>query len=134
MYKGWDVHAYTSILLEIIQNNPEYMFIETISQELFDQTLNDITQYVRSNKAQSTLNSMKQLYDPILKGYFDPELQNLNIPLLLYHTWNLVKHFNDNSIYNGFDELLTDIGNTCIQGHSHRLLFYYIGLTNQYII
>jgi hypothetical protein len=62
-------------------------------------------------------------------GYFDNDLANVNVSRLLLETWSLIKDLKDHSIYHGFEEILDDIRDTCLQGQSHRLFAYWIALS-----
>lgn len=55
-------------------------------------------------------------------GYEDGALGGLNITRLLEAVWLEVSRINENSTYNLFVETLSDIGSTCPEGDSHRLL------------
>ena len=42
--------------------------------------------------------------------------------------WQAVKAAHDDSVYAGFAEILRDVGKTCVQGDSHRLLSYWVAI------
>lgn len=126
MYRGWDVHAYTQDFNETLTEEQKQLFSQPVdSLEVNAMMLEMIDRFPGGNKA---LNKMWKRYQPSKGGYHDPDLDNLNVIKICEVVWFKVKSLNDNSIYKIFEEILKDIGGTCIQGDSHRLLMLYYAL------
>ena len=65
-------------------------------------------------------------------GYIlDPELPKVNSAMILVLIWDQIK--DDTVLCKHFSETLKQIGNTCIQGISHRLIIDYVALYNDMI-
>lgn len=128
--KGWNVHAYSKTYNTFLgkQKNLLDSLKSPIDPNIFNKTLFEITERYKDQKIKNVLNKFKSRYNIAIKGYRDPDLHNLNVAFLLYVTWNKVKELNDNSIWELFHECLLDIGMTCLQGDSHRLLNIYSSL------
>lgn len=129
---GWDVHAYTAQYNQFMQQEGIQFAspIEADEWVVLVKQLRD--QYSQKPIAIVAIDKMHGRYNPVNKGYFDADLQTsrgpCNVARLLFDTWTLVKSKNDQSVFSGFGEMLEDIGSNCVQGDSHRLLGYYIGL------
>lgn len=123
--QGTDIHAYTiqfqTILDEVQETLKHYDLC--IHDEEFEELIS-----VMKNKYGN-----KPAFNNIQRSYsngriIDPQLPGLNIALLLKVLWLLLCEVNDESIYAHFQETLDMIGETCIQGVSHRLCYDYIVL------
>lgn len=114
-YHGYDVHAYTPLLQNLVKklnlsNDP-------INNDEFQQLLTDLI-----NKYGETIspciNNIKRCY--YHDGYIhDSELPDINFALIL------------KDLYKNFDEVLLretleEVGSTCLQGLTHRLLVLYL--------
>ena len=124
MHKGWNVHAYTRDLLGQLQEVP---FFGRIDQREAHACLAEI-RAATSPACRLALDKIKQRYKAQNGGYFDPQLRNLNIILLLRTLFREIRHVDDPSMWNLFEQALIDTGNTCAQGDSHRLALLYIAL------
>lgn len=133
MYKGWDVHAYSTQYREFMQREG-LTFSRPVVQHVWDRLIRELkTEYSYLPAALVAIDKMDKRYDKELKGYFDADLAtsdgNCNVARLLLDTWhaiNATDNKEDKSVLNGFGEILSDIGTHCVQGDSHRLLNYYI--------
>lgn len=127
-YRGWDVHAYSREYRQIAHKVSQHIprFIDTDTHTQLIQALKG--RYGNNSLALQAIDKMAKRYHPQNRGYFDPDLGNLNVTSLLYATWMSVLEANHPSTYKGFGEILSDIGGTCVQGDSHRLLAYYAAL------
>lgn len=128
-YHGWDVHSWTSDLRDLLDQQPEFECRFRVSMHLFDQCLQEIFE-MYGEGVKPVLEKMRGRYKPIEGGYYDMDLvgKRVNVAHLLVRVWTLVKRINDESIYKWFKETLDDIGLTCLQGDSHRLMFFLVGL------
>jgi len=126
-YKGWDVHAYTQEWLPIVKKH-KAVLATPIGEEEFKMLLEHITKAYAPNNLPA-LTKMARLYHPKQGGYLDSQFDNINVARLLAETWAAVKHINDSAIFNGFKEILVDVGTHCVQGDSHRLFAYWIAIT-----
>lgn len=123
IYLGWDVHRNTPFFKEVM---PKYRecFPERITLKEHILTIGELEQKYGPLPA---IAKMRQRFQEKDGGYRCPDLK-VNIAAVLQETWNLVKKVNDPSIFAGFGEILRDVGTTCVQGDSHRLISYYIPL------
>jgi len=123
IYNGYNIHNYTKQLLEVV---PKYFnddFKYEVKQDKWNSVMSKISQRF-SNKI-ALMNIQKNFKNGKI---VDPQVQNINFAIVLISVWNQVK---DNSILcKHFFETLKQIGNTCIQGISHRLMIDYIALYN----
>ena len=126
MYKGWDVHFHTGDLREALKDRT---FATFIAKECHERMMAELLErYETVPQAAVAILKMKGRYREEVGGYLDPDL-GLNVTAILDETWATVKQFaEDESVLRGFGEILADVGTTCIQGDSHRLLFYLLGL------
>ena len=124
-YKGWDVHAYTPQMKEVVK---EIQLVDKLSPIVHEQMIQEIKgKYTSKPQALIAISKMNSRYSAEIQGYIDPDI-GINVSALLHLTWRRVKEINDDSLYNAFAETCAEIGNTCIQGDSHRLLFFCMAL------
>ena len=139
-HRGYDVHAWTSTIREVL---PEVKTIikqyqaEQVDQDTWNLLLTDIQDYYNqaewiqsSDLARMfpawkhllaiTLHSFKRNWQP--GGYLDCQLDCINICCLVVCGWNLAKSIGQFGT-RIFLETLIEVGQTCIQGHSHRLIW-----------
>jgi hypothetical protein len=116
IYLGDDVHAYTPQVREVAQK-----YIPTLDPLLSDSEFSTLlTELERFYGPKPVYTNFRNTYH---QGQItDPTIPGLNIATLLKSVWNCVKQINDSSIYRHFGETLDQIGMTCTQGQSHRLL------------
>lgn len=114
-----DVHAWTGQMNQMLQQS----FFERVEPQDWDQLIQEISICVHKNPdALSALQKMNGRYQSELGGYLDPDLQNANVASIVRHVWNHLKNIGSPEL---IIETLQDIGATCIQGDSHRLLFLF---------
>jgi len=149
MYKGWDCHAYTADckalwakirareISERIKNDtdtPPFNLGTRLSSKVSEEERNALFESLEKYfvgrfpngfqevQAWGAVEKMKSRYRPDRGGYEDGDLHNLNITSLLKVVWQEINRIDDRATYELFLETLTDIGQTCTQGDSHRLL------------
>ena len=121
-YRGWDTHAYTTLWTA----EAERLGFKTPVPVLeWKQLLRDLDAAYPGAVA---LRKFAVNFSAATGGYMDAQLGGLNVARLLLEVWALVRRAQDGSVTAGFGEILADIGNTCVQGDSHRLLAYYVAL------
>jgi len=121
-WKGYNVHAYTpeyrkwavSHIAEL-----EVIYGSKLESAMFTSILNELSEKY-GHKV--TYSNFRNAYDFKTGWITDPELPGLNCAILLRATWEKVKLQKDESLYKHFGETLDQIGTTCLQGVSHRLL------------
>lgn len=123
MYKGYNIHNYTKEIITII---PKY-FGKNVYKKVtileWKNVLSDICKKIPRCRALQNMNKNFK------NGFIiDPELPKINSAMILILIWDKVK--NNNILCKHFTETLKDIGNTCIQGISHRLIIDYIAIYN----
>lgn len=122
MYKGWNVHAYTPDMR--LAAEP---WLKQLRAPLSAAEHAALAQELRQHYAASrAVKRMLRAYRPEHGGFVDAQLSSVNVSRLLAEVWRLVRQ--EASLRQGFGELLADIGGTCLQGQSHRLLAYYVAL------
>ena len=126
MYKGWDVHSYTSDFRQVIQSLEIPAKVDPAANATLIGELK--AKYAGKSKALEAIAKMNLRYNADRQGYVDPALSGVNVSGILQKTWETVKGEEDESVFAGFGGILADIGGTCIQGDSHRLLSYWIAL------
>ncbi len=124
-YLGYDIHAYTHQISILVKSMPSDLFNVIVSDIEFQNTIDEMTQKYGDKPAFSNFRSVFHNNTIV-----DPEIPNINIALVLIRVWNKIKELNEPSTYNHFNETLDQIGHTCIQGVSHRLLMDYCVLMN----
>jgi hypothetical protein len=132
MYKGWDVHAYTQTIIEMLPNLLEKIdnycqFMGYIDRKIPDKSFKDIIDQLSGlfpNNPAIT-NMVSSYKDGCI---VDPFLPNLNSAIVLEIVWKLLLFMNDSNMYEMMNMVLDDIGGTCVQGISHRLIFEFIYL------
>jgi hypothetical protein len=113
VYLGTDIHAYTHQMNQIKPSTQS----DPISDMEFQSILQDMQQ-VYGSKAAFT--NLKNVYR---QGFIlDPEVPHTNFALILQQLWMKLRDLNEDSAYRHFGETLDQIGMTCIQGVTHRLM------------
>ena len=131
----WDVHYWTkeinsSQYKDVLNFFTNRMFLEPEKyvKDLYEEIANTLKQKGFYNDTiHMALNKMTCRTNPVNYTYIDPDLNNLDINILLYETWELIKKLDS---YKEFSETLFEIEQHCIQGDSHRLWTLYIALLN----
>ena len=128
LWKGTNIHLYTPMLQQVLNNGEilsklESQYGRMVTEETFETILKDLTKKYGSKPTYSNLKTNFK------KGFIrDPELPGLNSAVLLQALWAQLEPSKDASLHQHFNETLNEIGVTCIQGISHRLLMDYLVL------
>ncbi len=125
---GWGLHDYTDLIRSrlpfTIKTIEEYCNIihlhdKKLTDAIFNSIINEMIDRCGHVIA---IDNIKTNYKD---GWIiDPDLPGLNIAILLYLTWELVKYGdkdNTRSHTDIFKLMLNEISDTCIQGISHRI-------------
>jgi hypothetical protein len=123
IYIGYNIHNYTSQIVNIIPKFFEDMEYKKVDIKYWNKSLNEIKKKYPNHIA------IKNIERNFNNGFIkDPEIPKLNFAIILLIIWDNIK--NNDIICNHFLETLNEIGNTCIQGISHRLIIDYIAIYN----
>lgn len=117
-YRGWDVHAYTRDIQSQLHSVLPIMTRQTqTNTKPVTDILLEVQAYYSNHLGACTglANIRKSL------AMHDPDLCGVPVDLLFTSTWLSVCGANDPSLYALFGEILGDIGDTCLQGVTHRL-------------
>ena len=129
IYAGRDIHAYTN---QVNRAAVKYMdmFAGQLDSVAFETILSEMI------AAYGSKNTFVNLRNVFKNGYItDPDVPIINVAILLQKVWNQVKESEQNIARNPptstsfkvhFNQTLDDIGMTCIQGISHRLLIDFV--------
>lgn len=121
MYRGWDVHQYTSNIRARLRDE----HASTATPYPVPAALMRDIAAVMGNKAALGNISRHTTPDGWLR---DPELgPQHNFLWLLDRVWNKVKH-NQSDLKEHFNETMDTIGTTCIQGITHRIYSDYVAI------
>jgi len=125
-YKGWNVHSYTSDLqihsnlIDFFRNEP------SLSHDEWHALLDELRSIYGNMDA---LRNMNNVFVKSMWSIPDPQLSNLDSAKVLRYLWkNHIRH--SASLRSHFRETLQDIGHTCIQGISHRLIALFVALND----
>lgn len=120
MYKGDNIHAYTSDIERVLESIFESKWTSPFSE--YRILLSELEQHYPNKPA--ILNIKSQVRDDCL---FDPELVQgtINILFLLGELWCFAKNNNE---FRTFETMLDEISSTCIQGISHRVIMNYVAI------
>jgi hypothetical protein len=129
MYRGYDLHAYTSYLQSrlpsYIQDTNTLYPDSTVSVELWENTL----QAIQSHYGSSVVPALHNINRYFKNGaILSPELPGMNFAVLLILLWNTVCDASDFSLFTHLQETLEDIGTTCLAGITDRLFADWIAL------
>ena len=132
---GWDCHAYTVYFREAIVRMG-LDFHQPVEPATFSTAVEEMRDLMRSHfPQQPALAEQQPSWAALQKmvareaagSYVDPDLDGQSVARILVDTWRLVRSAEVDEL---FVETLTDIGQTCMQGDSHRLLALFIALYN----
>ena len=123
IYIGYNIHNYTSQIVNIIPKFFEKIFYKKANVKTWNKSLTEIKKKYNNHIA------IKNIERNFNNGFIkDPEIPELNSAIVLLVIWDTIK--NNNIMCHHFLETLNEIGNTCIQGISHRLIIDYIAIYN----
>jgi hypothetical protein len=123
IYIGCNIHNYTSQIVDILPNFFGKIAYKKVEIKTWNKSLNEIKKRYPDHIA--IKNIERNFKNCFIK---DPEIPNLNSACVLLIIWDTIKN-NDIMCFH-FLETLNEIGNTCIQGISHRLIIDYIAIYN----
>jgi hypothetical protein len=125
---GNDVHTYTRYFKELIPSVKP--LIGSVSAHEFLSVVSELNTFCTncSCPCHIALTNMIRQYEA-QRGLIDPHLQNLDVSALLVRC----SHYaNENDESDLLHEAMMDIGGTCRQGQSHRLLFLFLAYHKLY--
>ena len=121
-YKGDNIHSYTEIIKKLIDKHFDDKFYQSIDNKSWESLLLELHLKFPDKKI-----PLANIYKYYKNGYLlDPQLPKVNIAIILVKIFNFIKTNDD--LTNHFRETLEQIGTTCIQGISHRLIIDYIAI------
>ena len=118
IYKGYNLHSYTSDMREMIPFIQKDLPISTYLT--FSQALNFLNEKY-ANAYAHVLRNIQNHYK-MGTGLLDPHLPGLECGSLLVYIVELLKEYEDPTLWTHFGETLKQIALTCLQGCTHRLL------------
>jgi hypothetical protein len=122
-YLGYDVHSYTAVfhaqLPSILATLPQ----DKVTLQELDLLIDRMTMWYGPKVA---FLNIRQSYDPQVCMIVDPHLPGLDSAIVLRQLCNHLQAQQDPSLFHHFGETLDDIGMTCRQGITHRLLVDYL--------
>lgn len=130
-YVGWDTHAYSAQFKKSMEER-NLDFMAPVESKEWDTMVAELNNcYSHDNCALRAIRTQNDRIKSSEKGVMiDSDLYRCDLARIMLETWKTVKNLNDNSLFKGFGEILCDIGSTCLQGATHRLLTYYVALTD----
>lgn len=144
-YKGWDVHSYTSEMANMVTGSgilekcaseyyPIWSCRNPFSDDVFFECWREASSICTSPESERCLSKFRNYWHQTDGGWKDGDLGNINVAWLFCCAVKALRQprFSDPSIRELFKETLSDIGGTCIQGDSHRLLFFLFGIHEIY--
>jgi len=123
-YLGYDVHSYTILLQQIIikvQNKLATMICRSeLSSSDFRTMMQRFQEWYPNHLALTNIQRNTQI-----NCLVDPDLGSFNFILLIWFYYRCLLLWDDTQqcMKEYFRNTLDDIGSTCIQGITHRLLF-----------
>lgn len=140
----WDVHTHTKAIKEVVDSGMLYRCVlDKLGRDFCHPPPQNMVRACFSYcqdmlhfYPQATEDDRRQILGCIQKfqarwdskTWKDPELGNIDIAMLFVAAIGLCFVSDDKSIKKLFLETLKDIGDTCIQGDSHRLIHFIIGV------
>lgn len=130
IYTDSNIHSYTKQLLSVIPCYFNDDYKQKMEQETFDNLMSEISNEYKNHKA--PIDNIKMNFK---NGFIlDPHLPKINFAKVLKVLWEEIKTNQDNKILlSHFSETLKQIGKTCIQGITHRIMIDYIALYNDIV-
>lgn len=115
MYRGYDIHSYTAAIKVILDDKySEDKWKTPLETKLTETLFEEIKQTYPDKPALSNIKK-----HTINNELVDARLGKINILQVLFQLWQLIKK---HQAYDHFSETLDHIGNTCLQGISHRII------------
>ena len=123
IYHGYNIHSYTKQVISIIPRYFGDIAFSKVDNEKWKSVLLEIEKKISNSQA---IQNIKRNFSN--GRIIDPELPKVNSAMILVLIWDQIK--NDIFLCKHFSETLKQVGNTCIQGISHRLIIDYVALYN----
>ncbi len=125
IYVGRDIHAYTRQVNKAADKYKD-IFVGQLDVADFETILREMSTSFGVKTAFVNLRNV--FYNGAIT---DPDVPFINVAILLQKVWNQVKESektdkSSSSFRSHFNQTLDDIGMTCIQGISHRLLIDFV--------
>jgi hypothetical protein len=130
-YQGWNVHSYTSQLQNKMNRMEDLLLHHYGSLLLKEVDYNKMWLHLKQQWPHITaLSNIKQHIQVFPEGMslVDPELPRVNILIVMWLIYTKLVVLQEPSMWQHVEETFQDIGNTCIQGISHRLWADFIAL------
>jgi hypothetical protein len=122
-----DVHAYTSDFREALQSQIS-TFAAKVGKQEWDTCMNKLRhKYATVPEIITVVDKFCSRYDEEIGGYWDGDL-SVNVAKVIVSVHNLIEAYDEESIWVLYEQILKDIGTTCIQGDDHRLFSLWIPL------
>lgn len=121
-YKGYNVHSWSPLMKKlVIEQYPKLPEETNSARSQFKAVASDIiSKLPQLTPIVSKIESRLDITDGDIGGIYGAGL--------LVIVWKQVKEFNEAETYKHFSDTMLDIGNTCVQGDTHRLFETYIAL------
>ena len=119
IYLGYDVHAYTH-QMNFVAESYQSQFQGELSNNEFEMIIQELQE---AYGPKVTYMNLRQVFRN--GSIVDPQVPCINVAIVLKTVWCKVKT-SEQSLKSYFNQTLDDIGMTCIQGISHRLLIDFI--------
>ncbi|GAG33943.1 unnamed protein product, partial [marine sediment metagenome] len=116
-----DVHAHTTDILAVIHSDLAAYQIP-VPQETWELLLSELKEFIIEENAVVALNTINNNYHTMNSVPVDKELKNVDVARILLIAWDIVKKYPD--AFPIFQETMSEIYNTCLQGQTHRLLYF----------
>ncbi len=129
VYAGWDVHSYSNQFKKTMEDR-NFDFSEPVSLDQWGKLVEELNYvYQNFNEALVAIRTQNnRVKSSEIGKVVDSDLYKCDLARIFLETWILVKKTEDKDTIKGFGEILCDIGGTCLQGATHRLLTYYVAL------
>lgn len=125
-----DVHIYTEEYRQKLKERfADYaLFQSKVSPSLWEQTMTAIKEMFPGNATiEGVVRKYQGRYNEEIGGYRDNDI-SVNVAATIVQLHNLVVRKGDDSITRLYQQILEDIGQTCIQGDSFRTISLWIAL------
>jgi hypothetical protein len=122
IYYGTDIHTYTPLIKELLVSQySDVVWNKPMDENEYTALMDELTE--QFNKHPAITNIQRFTKNGTL---VDPQLGETNFIRILHQLWKRVKQLGQ---VDHFKETLDQIGDTCIQGISHRILIDWVALS-----
>jgi len=125
--RNWNVHAHSEEYAALLARSGLLESLRgRIERDEFEAVLGEMQGHYGGDPG-GALAKMSRRWTEVEGGYVDADLgKGMNVAILVVDTWRLVK--SSGEVWEFFRECLEDVGGTCIQGDSHRVLNFWVFL------